>query len=640
MPLFFKRPKDVHEHISELQRKKNIPGLIDALGDDSTRPLAKEALKFLWSKEPSALKPLVALLAGKNATLSSAAFDILSVNTRGSGLTKLLLEALQNKSTRNRPKFVRLLSICAEPCTFEPLIGLLHDPDSEVRKAAIDALGTMRDPRAVGPLMDLLNKETIEVQYEILPALGGLNDFCVTDLLISRLRSNDELMRRGAVTGLGKLGDTRAVGALMAALKDKDYYVREKSAEALGGLNDVQSVSPLIESLNDEHWPVRQLVVVSLARLGDSRAVEPLIRVLKKDDNEYVRDEAAKALGQLGDSRAVMPLIAATKDDSRWVRHSAIRSLELLIDLRAWGPLGDCVYDEYESVRQAAKSVREKIKKDISISSLIRSLESSDWHIRMLAAEFLGEKHDPAVVEALIRTLDDQESLVRQQAAKCLSYQEKDPGTIEPLIRAYYKSDSSTKETIEYALSLLEEVCPKCAEGECVDPFVIRNGVAAHSVRELVQLCKEYPEDGLSHFFGKNFAPWFLQLGRTDLALKSLVTTNYAEFMNWLCFLEGIQPDTPTVQGTATISEEFFEELLGELRNYAFWINPSNPATHMECLENQAVSKQNLQALGELANMKGGLTLMQAVGQRILNQNELFASYLSSAWDGIGAWRA
>ncbi len=62
----------------------------------------------------------------------------------------------------------------------------------------------------------------------------------------------------------------------------------------------------------------------ALGKIGDKRAVEPLITALD-DEDELVREGAAKALGMLGDKRAVEPLITALGDED--------------VSVRGWAPM-------------------------------------------------------------------------------------------------------------------------------------------------------------------------------------------------------------------------------------------------------------------------------------------------------------
>ena len=82
------------------------------------------------------------------------------------------------------------------------------------------------------------------------------------------------------------------------------------------GIFDRLKVKRLINDLKDEDRFVRRDAAEALGKIGDERAVEPLIRVLK-DEEWTVRWEAASALGKIGGVRAEEALIHALRDE-RW----------------------------------------------------------------------------------------------------------------------------------------------------------------------------------------------------------------------------------------------------------------------------------------------------------------------------------
>jgi HEAT repeat protein len=195
----------------------------------------------------------------------------------------------------------------------EPLIKVL-EVDSHARKgefwgdskrrcqAAARALGKIGDERAVEPLAKALENEGSEV-------------------------------REAAVLALGKFGEL-AVEPLIKALGDENYEVRLAAAGVLGRISDSRAVEPLSKMLNlryprkymDGEWRVRRKATEALGEIGDPRAVEPLIKALG-DEHNKVRIAAAKALGVIGNSRAVEPLIKALEDKAKHVREAAKEAL-------------------------------------------------------------------------------------------------------------------------------------------------------------------------------------------------------------------------------------------------------------------------------------------------------------------------
>jgi len=124
--------------------------------------------------------------------------------------------------------------------------------------------------------------------------------------LLQAMRDNDSDVRRAAAQALGALGET-ALESLLWALRDNDSDVRQAAAQALGALGDPQALEPLLRALRDDDSDVRQAAAQALGALGDPQALKPLLRALRDDDSD-VRQAAAQALEQLADKLLVRRL--------------------------------------------------------------------------------------------------------------------------------------------------------------------------------------------------------------------------------------------------------------------------------------------------------------------------------------------
>ena len=92
--------------------------------------------------------------------------------------------------------------------------------------------------------------------------------------------------------------------------KDTDYFVR---------------------LLEHPDYVVRTRATCILVDFGGEDKVQHVAKVLKHDDNELVRHEAAFSLGQMGYSIGVVPLEDATLNDpSMFVRHEAAIALGVI----------------------------------------------------------------------------------------------------------------------------------------------------------------------------------------------------------------------------------------------------------------------------------------------------------------------
>ncbi len=140
----------------------------------------------------------------------------------------------------------------------QTLIKTLYDPDSNVRRYAVEALGEIRDIDAVEPLIALLNDFESIVRYETIQALG-------------RIRDNHA---------------TKHIGVILC--NDPDKYVRQKAAQALSLFHDVRAIEHLIIALKDSDIEVRWFVIDTLTEIGDESALLELDRV-SHEDHEHTQ---------------------------------------------------------------------------------------------------------------------------------------------------------------------------------------------------------------------------------------------------------------------------------------------------------------------------------------------------------------
>ena len=89
-----------------------------------------------------------------------------------------------------------------------------------------------------------------------------------------------------------------------------------------------KDVEYFVSLLEHPDYVVRTRVACILVDFGGEDKVEYIAKVLKNDENELVRHEAAFALGQMNYSSAIQPLNDATLNDpSMFVRHEAAIAL-------------------------------------------------------------------------------------------------------------------------------------------------------------------------------------------------------------------------------------------------------------------------------------------------------------------------
>jgi HEAT repeats/HEAT repeat len=100
------------------------------------------------------------------------------------------------------------------------LIELIHDDNSSVREAVIEAIGNIGSEESLSILLETLESSQLWT------------------------------IRMKAAQGLGKIGSDQVVPRLIKALEDSDKYVRDKAVEALSKINEAATISQYLPDLS------------------------------------------------------------------------------------------------------------------------------------------------------------------------------------------------------------------------------------------------------------------------------------------------------------------------------------------------------------------------------------------------------
>ena len=110
-----------------------------------------------------------------------------------------------------------------------------------------------------------------------------------------------------------------------------------------------------VKLLDHPDYVVRTRATCILVDFGGEDKVPHIARVLKNDDNELVRHEAAFSLGQMCYSSSVQPLAdATTNDPSMFVRHEAAIALGVVGSRDAKAALEEALGDPDRPVAESA----------------------------------------------------------------------------------------------------------------------------------------------------------------------------------------------------------------------------------------------------------------------------------------------
>jgi len=426
-------------NIEKLKAKRDVNGLIEALGYEKDEDIRKNAALALGDLDDSAaIDPLITALQDTYDVKVGVMQALAKMShTR---VLDYLMESLRNPNDRIQITAVEILNLKGwDPGMNEdgafywalrgnfreclarghlavvPLIQLLNKEDFLIRRKEdllsrrdiAETLGQIGDIRAVEPLIQLLQHEDLVIA-----------SFDYHQNYENRKKQIDAEEEHGlhlvildrVIVALGQLGDVQAVKSLIGLLPKHPIFSQQVIAALVKlGTGAVESLIPL---LNDEEWTIYTGVAKALGQIGDARAVEPLISQLKAETDDGsgsidVRNGSiAKALGQIGDVRAVEPLIALLKYRNLSIDDIAM-ALGLIGDVRAVEPLIPLLKDGNSYLRQAVIVALGQIGDARAVTSLIPLLQDANHNVRIDVVVALGQIGDAQAVEPLIPLLKD-----------------------------------------------------------------------------------------------------------------------------------------------------------------------------------------------------------------------------------------
>ncbi len=235
-----------------------------------------------------------------------------------------LIKALDHSDPEMRAAAAAVIGRLEVRSAGDALMRAINDSQSQVRYAAMRALGAIRDRRAVGPLTDqFVFYGKGEGADAALDALARIADPSSLPLFKERLGDRDAEVRRICAEGLGRVGNPADVDGLETAVGDESSeMVRLAMTFALqqAGRNFIPR---LVESL--AHDKVAAQAAGYLLELGPP--VAGLLVPHLSDPSVRIRARVATILGSIGSPEIVAPLQFLTKDADKDVALAAARAI-------------------------------------------------------------------------------------------------------------------------------------------------------------------------------------------------------------------------------------------------------------------------------------------------------------------------
>jgi HEAT repeat protein len=303
------------EQLHVLQHPRATSALVAALSNDTPRNRAAAAHTSGFVDDALSAQALTRALEDPDPWVRYFAAGGLARRQISSAAALLEERALHDEATQVRIAAMQALGALDAPHLYGVAATLMRDADSDLGAAALAALSSVSDPR-----VDQLLEETARSNAECrIPAVLALADRLgkpSVDVLAWAARIDEPReLRDAAIEGLRRQADgplpnvtAAAVDALLALSVER--HTREGALATLATLPH-RAIAPTAAALATGRLPIRLAAVEALARMRDPDASAALARGLD-DPVPAVRSAVIGAFGRLG-TRLVGPRIAAMR---------------------------------------------------------------------------------------------------------------------------------------------------------------------------------------------------------------------------------------------------------------------------------------------------------------------------------------
>lgn len=196
-----------------------------------------------------------------------------------SGASEFLAEELDHRSPAVRRAVLAAIRRAARRDLSGELVRLAtHDPEADLRAAALEALADIGANDALPAAVTGANDPVAEVRRAsimLLGLAGGTTEFGTVRALT---RDPDAAVRTAATLALPRLDREGAAATLPELMRDSDPGVRRAALEAAVSADRKALAAPASERLGDPDADVRRVAVDTVGRLGDASVLGHLLR--------------------------------------------------------------------------------------------------------------------------------------------------------------------------------------------------------------------------------------------------------------------------------------------------------------------------------------------------------------------------
>lgn len=475
--------------------KRNDTTAIEALGDLATDHAIEVLYKIASTGSDDAARSAISTLGGVDTPTAIAALTRL-IDSPSVEIATKALRAIQNVDDAMLAKLTAIVKAGEVQLARPAALAIAHVGDeavpllrslaleataSEVRIAAVQALGTIHSGAVVETLTSLVDADEDELAREAALALAQIETPEARDALINAALGDraaatqaiDALVTMQgpeidqALLEIGKSDQYGADRALARLLSHEDEEAldlvvgragsgtvddRFSALSLLADANTDSSSSQLLSLVRGEHGELktRALELVTRSRPGDPQVTEILRDSLHAGDEDEQR-AAANALGRVGTDEARDALVSALTSSDGDLGYAAMTALaSYRLDDAACNAIHSAALSNSELLPEAMRKLLQA-----GSSQGLRLAETAlagEPALAQRTLQFLAESNPPGAAELIVRSTRASDEYVRAGAIRALA-STRAANAVELASEATRDSSYRVRETAAAALS-------------------------------------------------------------------------------------------------------------------------------------------------------------------------------------------
>lgn len=427
--------------LSKSDNAEGIRALGRALQSEEPEIRAAAATGLASSDAQRYASALLMLLRDSNEEVRTSALKaVTTLSQNDQPLTKEtveeLLPALEDSSSQVRGTLIAILNNSLNKNDLneqqiESVIKSLTDPSAETAAAACTLLGKNGNTKALPALFELLQSRSGHpmVRRQATLAVGALGELSeeTLEILTNCVGDQQQPVRLGALSALMLLEQSfdaeqetlqRPLDIIISAVQgeieiapSREQIIEKLQSEAKPESveNDLADDDPMGLSTSDNEEPKREFTegealpdeFADYIKAPESKAEE----ASEEEPKPLALPEAAGRIVEAGEVRTAVSTLDAI----------AMDNVEIALNIHEGeeeSPELDEVAEEYLAVVEENKETMKRIRSEKNIKP--------EQDVRRLGARILSESEEPKAIAALIEALNDDDSLLRREAADAI----------------------------------------------------------------------------------------------------------------------------------------------------------------------------------------------------------------------------